>query len=158
MSCCNQSQVALGRRVEGTHVLFSKWPVAEVCYSGLRAARFATGLVVFALVLPLDTLHALFMAAPVDREEFRRRNEEVDRHAGFTEAEIASFRIPGALGRDEVFWRDHQSWLKESGYELRPRYQPDWKPSWHASGKSVSASEDGQRAPVRETIQFVRVH
>jgi len=30
----------------------------------------------------------------------------------------------------EIFWRDYQPWLKEQGYTLRARYQPDWVPSW----------------------------
>lgn len=30
----------------------------------------------------------------------------------------------------EVWWRDHQKWFQECGYMLRPRYMPDWKPSW----------------------------
>ncbi|KAJ3477233.1 hypothetical protein NLI96_g10607 [Meripilus lineatus] len=30
---------------------------------------------------------------------------------------------------DEIFWRDHQVWLQEKGYMLRPRYHPDWIPS-----------------------------
>ncbi|KAJ7782417.1 kinase-like domain-containing protein [Mycena maculata] len=30
----------------------------------------------------------------------------------------------------ESFWHDHYDWLKERGYLLRQRYQPDWVPSW----------------------------
>ncbi|KAF9005485.1 kinase-like domain-containing protein [Cyathus striatus] len=30
----------------------------------------------------------------------------------------------------ETFWRDHQTWLKTAGYILRPRYYPEWVPSW----------------------------
>ncbi|KAJ3481942.1 hypothetical protein NLI96_g7315 [Meripilus lineatus] len=30
----------------------------------------------------------------------------------------------------EFWWRDHQPWLAEKGYMLRPRYSPDWEPSW----------------------------
>ena len=36
----------------------------------------------------------------------------------------------GRLYQAELFWRDHQPWLKECGYLLRPRYLPDWKASW----------------------------
>lgn len=36
----------------------------------------------------------------------------------------------GKLYEGELFWRDHQPWLKECGYLLRPRYQPNWKASW----------------------------
>lgn len=37
---------------------------------------------------------------------------------------------PAKLTKDEIFWRDHQQWLESCGYMLRPRYKPDWKPSW----------------------------
>ena len=30
----------------------------------------------------------------------------------------------------ELFWRDQFDWLLQSGYELRPRYRPNWVPSW----------------------------
>ncbi|KAI0358579.1 hypothetical protein OH77DRAFT_1578883 [Trametes cingulata] len=32
----------------------------------------------------------------------------------------------------ERWWRDHEPWLAERGYALRPRYKKDWKPSWKA--------------------------
>ncbi|THU94242.1 kinase-like protein [Dendrothele bispora CBS 962.96] len=41
-------------------------------------------------------------------------------------------KFPGDLTDREVFWRDRSSWLLERGYQLRPRYQPDWQPSWIA--------------------------
>jgi hypothetical protein len=31
---------------------------------------------------------------------------------------------------DEVYWRDKYQWLLDSGYKLRPRYHPEWVPSW----------------------------
>jgi hypothetical protein len=34
-------------------------------------------------------------------------------------------RLPG-----EDFWVAQQPWLKDRGYNLRTRYQPDWVPSW----------------------------
>ena len=43
---------------------------------------------------------------------------------------------------DEFFWRDHQPWLQERGYMLRPRYMPDWKPSWETSPKNRIFAED----------------
>ncbi|KAI3604625.1 hypothetical protein WG66_008496 [Moniliophthora roreri] len=32
--------------------------------------------------------------------------------------------FPGGLNKGEVFWRDHQPWLENRGYMLRPRYHP----------------------------------
>lgn len=42
---------------------------------------------------------------------------------------------PEKLAITEVFWRDHQKWLQDRGYMLRPRYMPDWTPSW--TGKNI---------------------
>lgn len=62
----------------------------------------------------------------------------------------------GHLGPSELFWRDHYNWLKECGYVLRPRYAPDWVPSWEAKDPKNSGPrkpyhhcEDGQMSPVR---------
>ena len=30
----------------------------------------------------------------------------------------------------ELFWRDRFVFLKEHGYQLRPRFEPNWTPSW----------------------------
>lgn len=50
------------------------------------------------------------------------------------------------LSPSEVFWRDLYGFLKEHGYLLRPRYHPEWTPSWKGKGATVSAAkaEDGQ--------------
>ncbi|OJT09376.1 hypothetical protein TRAPUB_14158 [Trametes pubescens] len=34
------------------------------------------------------------------------------------------------LTDEEIYWRDHQVFLEAHGYMLRPRYRPDWTPSW----------------------------
>jgi hypothetical protein len=38
-------------------------------------------------------------------------------------------RYPG-----ELFWFNHQLWLKTCGYTLRDRYQPEWVASWLKPG------------------------
>jgi hypothetical protein len=40
-----------------------------------------------------------------------------------------------SLSEGEIWWRDHQVWLDERGYKLRPRLTPGWVPSW--LGKDV---------------------
>ena len=50
--------------------------------------------------------------------------------------------LRGGYVTAEYFWRDHQQWLQEQGYMLRPRYHPDWKPSWGESGVEFLDSED----------------
>ena len=53
-------------------------------------------------------------------------------------------REPGALLDNELWWRDHYQVLENRGYRLRPRYRPDWVPSWRMSGKNPYTVEDGQ--------------
>ncbi|KAK7448444.1 hypothetical protein VKT23_013706 [Stygiomarasmius scandens] len=56
-------------------------------------------------------------------------------------------RFSGDLTAAEAFWRDHSTWLEERGYHLRPRYQPDWKPSWFEEDvDSRFVSEDAHMA------------
>lgn len=39
-------------------------------------------------------------------------------------------RFLGDLFYSELWWRNHQPWLLTQGYSLRPRYEPNWIPSW----------------------------
>ncbi|KAF9462414.1 kinase-like domain-containing protein [Collybia nuda] len=48
------------------------------------------------------------------------------------------------LDATEVYWRDHYVWLKQMGYLLRPRYNPEWIPSWKGTNKSWISCEDAQ--------------
>ena len=50
----------------------------------------------------------------------------------------------GALFSSELWWRNHYRDIETSGYRLRSRYDPDWQPSWRASGKDFFMTEDGQ--------------
>jgi hypothetical protein len=52
-------------------------------------------------------------------------------------------RVPGQLFESEEYWRDHQQWLASCGYMLRPRYAPDWVPSWKGTKKIWLYCEDG---------------
>jgi serine/threonine protein kinase len=56
------------------------------------------------------------------------------------------------LFETEIFWRDRQKWLEDRGYMLRPRYRPDWKPSWLGSGMLALQSEDGIPLPAGHKI------
>ncbi|KAJ7252088.1 hypothetical protein B0H12DRAFT_1202638 [Mycena haematopus] len=49
---------------------------------------------------------------------------------------------PNKIWSPEIFWRDHQVWLQECGYMLRPRYRPDWVPSWLGTEKDPEDFED----------------
>ena len=49
----------------------------------------------------------------------------------------------GLLHGLELYWRDRFEWLKQSGYTLRPRYNPNWIPSWQGTDKFYFECEDG---------------
>ncbi len=56
--------------------------------------------------------------------------------------------VEGGLFEHEFFWRDHQRWLADAGYILRPRFREDWQPSWLKSKKLFFQCEDGQTTVV----------
>ncbi len=60
---------------------------------------------------------------------------------------------PRTLFKKEIFWRDHQEWLADRGYMLRPRFRPGWIPSW-GSDKHYHDYEDGQWNFVRH-VRFL---
>ncbi|KAJ7782463.1 hypothetical protein DFH07DRAFT_764611 [Mycena maculata] len=62
------------------------------------------------------------------------------------------------LKEGECFWRDHQPWLHECGYSLRPRYQPGWIPSWNTDPKKLpSLCEDGIVLTPVQIIDAIRM-
>lgn len=56
---------------------------------------------------------------------------------------------PRVLLEKEMFWRDHQKWLEGKGYMLRPRFRPEWVPSW-GPGDDYFDFEYGLWAMVRK--------
>ncbi len=58
-------------------------------------------------------------------------------------------RQAGTLVMTERWWRDHYNVISERGYRLRPRYHPQWEPSWFKTGKDFYTVEDGQATIVR---------
>jgi hypothetical protein len=58
-------------------------------------------------------------------------------------------RQAGTLVMTERWWRDRYDEIAEHGYKLRPRYHPQWQPSWRESGKTFYTVEDGQPTIVR---------
>ncbi|KAI5120179.1 hypothetical protein M0805_002647 [Coniferiporia weirii] len=58
----------------------------------------------------------------------------------------------------EIWWRDHFNALLEHGYRLRPRYHPEWRPSWLDSpDKSPLLCEDSIKNPFSKTVDATRV-
>ena len=58
-------------------------------------------------------------------------------------------RQAGTLVMTEHWWRDRYNDIEKQGYRLRPRYQPQWEPSWLKTGKDFYSAEDGQATIVR---------
>lgn len=48
----------------------------------------------------------------------------------------------------EVYWRDRYHWLLENGYRLRPRYHPEWIPSWVKDPTLWEGATEDSRAVV----------
>lgn len=57
--------------------------------------------------------------------------------------------VPGGINGREHFWVKHYTWLEDCGYKLRPRYAPDWIPSWIGTNKLLDLFEDGKTIFVR---------
>ena len=55
---------------------------------------------------------------------------------------------PEELDPREVWWRDRYQQLSNHGYLLRPRYSPQWAPSWRSSNRNWTDSEDSRRLKV----------
>ena len=62
--------------------------------------------------------------------------ESAARHAKETQEGFYDL-LPG-----EVFWRDRYFFLHGRGYTLRPRYHPEWTPSWIGTNKDPDFCED----------------
>jgi hypothetical protein len=68
----------------------------------------------------------------------------------------------------ELFWRNNYEWLKAQGYLLRPRYEPNWKPSWEGTDKSWDECEDAsmiwvslsklERFPELSLVKFSQIN
>jgi len=63
----------------------------------------------------------------------------------------------GSLTTSERGWRNRSKWLEEKGYMLRPRYRPDWKPSWEGTTKIWYECEDGLAILNSDLIDAVRI-
>lgn len=61
----------------------------------------------------------------------------------------------GGLDEGEIYWRDTYQWLSNRGYQFRPRYSPDWIPSWVGTTKNFRKCEDGVHLAV-SSLHFIR--
>ncbi|KAH9166399.1 hypothetical protein EDB89DRAFT_2232929 [Lactarius sanguifluus] len=66
-------------------------------------------------------------------------------------------RQAGTLVMTERWWGDRYNEIAERGYKLRPRYHPEWEPSWFKTGKDFYTVEDGQATILRAAMDATRV-
>ncbi|KAJ7661728.1 kinase-like domain-containing protein [Mycena rosella] len=59
---------------------------------------------------------------------------------------------------EEAFWVDHQPFLLAQGYQLRPRYRPDWVPSWSLTPNRDNQYEDSLDLIFTCVLDATRVH
>ena len=62
--------------------------------------------------------------------------------------------LPEELDSREVWWRDRYKQLNNYGYLLRPRYSPQWVPSWKTSNKDWRHCEDAKRLGVCNLFSY----
>ena len=62
----------------------------------------------------------------------------------------------GGLDGGEAFWRENYQFLLDHGYQLRPRYSPDWVPSWIGTNKHPRNFEDGIYLDVSSDILLLK--
>lgn len=61
----------------------------------------------------------------------------------------------GGINSREHFWVKHYTWLESRGYRLRPRYAPDWVPSWWGTDELADLFEDGKTIFVRAIFSHI---
>ncbi|KAH9056533.1 kinase-like domain-containing protein [Lactarius vividus] len=66
----------------------------------------------------------------------------------------------GSLSDSELWWRDRYHDIIDSGYQLRPRYDPGWQPPWtrKTSGEDFFMTDDIQPTPFRSVMDATRMH
>ncbi|KAE9405942.1 hypothetical protein BT96DRAFT_811501 [Gymnopus androsaceus JB14] len=83
----------------------------------------------------------------VTEEEYQRRKKAA-----------RSLPEPGLHDPSEEWWAGHFVFLKERGYMMRPRYRPDWKPSYTLDYSDRYLDfEDGQKSVHPYVMDAVRL-
>ncbi|KAK7032000.1 kinase domain-containing protein [Favolaschia claudopus] len=66
--------------------------------------------------------------------------------------------VPRPWYENEKKWVELQPFLLSVGYQLRPRYHPDWSPSWMVPGAEVTHPEDHLPCFKQDVLDAVRIH
>jgi hypothetical protein len=94
---------------------------------------------------PSRTPAAAHLIPPRSKEETENAEKEIDKRLrsmslGGPELMVEDEDTVLTLG--ERWWRDLSPVLLAAGYQLRPRYQPDWRPSWQGTDRVWDDCED----------------
>ncbi|PPQ68619.1 hypothetical protein CVT25_005529 [Psilocybe cyanescens] len=55
---------------------------------------------------------------------------------------VPAVYYPPPLSPSEMMWRDRYGYLFQRGYQIRPRYQANWTPTWLGNGRHHHSGED----------------
>jgi len=77
----------------------------------------------------------------------------MSQHIDFLDNPIPG-RQPGGIREAEKWWVERQEALERTGYLLRSRYRPGWKPSWTGTKKLYFLCEDGKHIHVSDSFLF----
>uniref|UniRef100_A0A8H7Y0M7 Protein kinase domain-containing protein n=1 Tax=Psilocybe cubensis TaxID=181762 RepID=A0A8H7Y0M7_PSICU len=55
---------------------------------------------------------------------------------------VPAVYYPPPLSPSEMLWRDRYGYLFQRGYQIRPRYSPNWSPTWLGNGRHHHSGED----------------
>ncbi|KAF8596711.1 kinase-like protein [Ceratobasidium sp. AG-I] len=64
---------------------------------------------------------------------------------------------PDQLSDAEKRWVSFQPYLSTKGYDLRPRYQPNWVPSWQITGADPYSCEDSMKTYPLRILDAIRI-
>lgn len=71
---------------------------------------------------------------------------------------VPALYYPPTLSPSEKLWRDRSRFLFQRGYQLRPRYDPDWTPTIRGNGRHYHSGEDHIMQIVRLEIFFPPIY
>ncbi|KAI0365105.1 hypothetical protein BV20DRAFT_1056735 [Pilatotrama ljubarskyi] len=95
------------------------------------------------------------MSAPVRQKRLPNHavldDDSVERYAKLTREGLFN------LMPKELFWEAHYNYLKDHGYQLRPRYTPGWKPSWIGTNLDPTFCEDSIMLVKYQVIDATRI-
>jgi len=72
-----------------------------------------------------------------DSSEFPPKKKKKEKALG-----VPALYYPPTLSPSEKLWRDRSRFLFQRGYQLRPRYDPDWTPTIRGNGRHYHSGED----------------